>query len=356
MKSSARSMLKCIITFLFIIYGYYGNAQSARELVDQGVALHDKGAFEDAIKKYDEALAIDPSNCDAIFEKSYTLMELKKYDDSEKLLKLVLKDCKESQIRKMSYVNYGTLLDFQGKIKDALKMYQKGIKEFPDSYLLFFNKGITENSAGETEDAKSSFQKAMQLNPYHASSHNALARLEIGKSRVKAMIGLFTFLLIEPEGARAKQNLELFDKLFMQGINQKDEKNTVISIDAALLDPKRKTKEDDFSSLELILSFLGADNKTPDTLGFNTDGERLSYKMQLFFNGLSNTAKESKGFYTNFYVPFLKQMKEKDLVTTACYIALSSTGKDETLLWLDQNKEKVTAFNNWFEKYEWYKE
>ncbi|MFT3701902.1 MAG: tetratricopeptide repeat protein [Agriterribacter sp.] len=356
MKPSTTIIARFFLTILFFTIVHFAKAQDIQQLIDEGIALHDKGEYVNAIKKYDEVLKLDAANCTALYEKSYSLMALKKYDESEKLVKQVLDDCKDADNRRMAFVNYGTLLDYKGDAKGALKIYEKGIKEFPDSYLLYFNKGITQGSKGDNEEAIKSYQKAIQLNPFHASSHNALARMEVGKSRVKAMIGLFTFLLIEPEGARAKQNLQLFDKLFMQGINQKDEKNTVISIDAALLDPKRKTKEDDFSSLELILSFLGADNKTPDTLGFNTDGERLSYKMQLFFNGLSTTTKDSKGFYTNFYVPFLTEMKEKDFVTTACYIALASAEKDETFLWLDQNKEKVKTFNEWFEQYKWYKE
>lgn len=356
MNPSTKLTMKHIMAVLLLFTTLFAKAQSAKELIEQGVTLHDEGAFEEAIQKYDAALALEPSNYLAMYEKSYSLMSLKRNDDAEKILKRVIKECDDPQTKKLAYVSYGTLADYKGNSKEALKIYDRGIKEFPDSYLLYFNKGITQNSRNENEDAIASFQKAIQLNPYHASSHNALGRSYVGKSRVKAMISLFTFLQLEPQGNRAKQNLQLFNKLLTQGISQKDDKSITISIDAAMLDLKKKPADDDFTASELMLSLLGANNSIPDSLGANTDGERLSYKMQLFFGGLSETAKSSKGFYTNFYIPFLKDMKEKDMVTTACFIALASTEKDETMLWLDQNKSKLTAYNEWFKNYEWNKQ
>src|SRR6185369_16766782 len=120
----------------------------------------------------------------------------------------VLKDCKDAETRRLAYVNYGTLLDYKGDASGALKIYEKGIKEFPDSYLIYYNIGITQTGKGDDEDAVVSFQKALQRNPYHASSHNALGRQLINKSRIKGVLSLFDFLLIEPTGSRAKQNLE----------------------------------------------------------------------------------------------------------------------------------------------------
>lgn len=356
MKSPVVLKVKLFATTILILFIIAASGQDVKQLIEEGVALHDKGAYDEAIKKYDEALAREPSHCLAKYEKAYSLIVLKKYDDCEKLLKQVLKECEDQQTKKLAYVSYGTVLDYKGDAKSALKIYDRGIKEFPDSYLLFFNKGITQLSNGNSGDAALSFQKALQLNPFHASSHNALAQLYKDKSRIKAMISLFTFLLIEPQGARASQNLQLFNGLLKQGISQKDGGNTVISIDAALLDPKKKPSEDDFSASELMLSLLGANDQLPDSLGANTDGERLSYKMQLLFGGLGETGKKSKGFYSSHYLPFLIEMKEKDFITTACYIVIASTEKDETLLWLDQHKKKLGEFNDWLKNYMWSKD
>ena len=63
--------------------------------------------------------------------------------------------------------------------------------------------------------------------------------------------------------------------------------------------------------------------------------------------------KKEKGFYKNFYIPFFVDMKKNDLVTTACFIAMSSSGKDDIINWQMENKGKVEDFFSWLEKYKW---
>jgi tetratricopeptide (TPR) repeat protein len=83
------------------------------------------------VAKYDAALKLEPSNGKAMYEKSYSLIELKKYAESAELLKTILKDSKDPEYRKLSYVNYGTVLDYMGDKSKSLEIYDKGMKEFP---------------------------------------------------------------------------------------------------------------------------------------------------------------------------------------------------------------------------------
>ncbi|HKB44741.1 MAG TPA: tetratricopeptide repeat protein, partial [Chitinophagaceae bacterium] len=124
-------MKQLFISLLFTIAFNITRAQGdAKQLIGEGVALHDKGDFKGAIAKYDAALQVDPANSLAMYEKSYSLMALKKHNDAEELLCKILKESKDPDIRKLCYVNYGSLLDFEGKGKKSLKLYEDGIKEF----------------------------------------------------------------------------------------------------------------------------------------------------------------------------------------------------------------------------------
>jgi tetratricopeptide (TPR) repeat protein len=326
---------------------------TAKEFINEGVALHDKGEYNNALLQYDQALRLEPANYMAMYEKSYSLMALKRYDDATDLLKKVLKDSKDPDIRKLCYVNYGSILDYQGEGKKSIKIYKEAIKEFPDEYLLYFNKGVTEQGMNETEDAVESFKDALRKNPYHASSHNALGRLVAGESRISGVLSMVSFLVIEPTSQRGKQNMELLNKLLMKGIEKKDDKNTVITIDAGLLDKKNKPKEDDFSSAEFMLSLMSANDKVADSLGAKTDADRLSYRFQLLIGMLDKEDKKDKGFFKTFYVPMYAEMKEKNHVTTACYIALASSGKDDINQWLKDHKTEVENFYKWFKGYIW---
>jgi hypothetical protein len=164
---------------------------------------------------------------------------------------------------------------------------------------------------------------------------------------------MVSFLVIEPSSQRGKQNMELLNKLLMKGIEKKDDKNTVITIDAGLLDKKNKPKEDDFSSAEFMLSLMSANDKVADSLGAKTDADRLSYRFQLLIGMLDKEDKKDKGFFKTFYVPMYAEMKEKNHVTTACYIALASSGKDDINQWLKDHKTEVENFYKWFKGYIW---
>ena len=348
--------MKILCSLLFVLFlSIPSRAQTdAHSLVQEGVALNDEGRYDEAIAKFDKALKLEPGNCEALYEKSYTLMVTKKYEESTTLLKSILRDCKGEDLRMRSFANYGTILDMTGEGKKSIKIYNEGIKEFPDKYLLYFNRGVTEAGLGQTDDAILSFESSLQRNPYHASSHNALARMMGPQRRIQALLSVFSFLLIEPEGNRAKANVQYLNQLVFKGVERKDDKNVTINIDAAMLDKKKKPKEDDFSSAELMFSLLSASNEIPDSLGAKNEADRLSYRLQTLVSviGESSSGKE-KGFFKTFYVPMFRDMKERNLVSTACYIALSASGDESLQEWARNNKFEISKFYDWFNNYDW---
>ncbi len=347
-------MRKLLVTLLLVVFSLVCFAQAdLKQLINDGIVLHDKGDFDGAIVKYDEVLQADPSNFQAMFEKSYSLMELKKYDEAAELVKRVIKDCKEDEYRKLSYINYGTIMDYKEDKKKAVKIYDQGIKEFPEFYLLHFNKGITLSGMGEMEESIASFEQSVMLNPFHASSHNALGRLMYAKNRIPAILSFYTFLLIENKSERAFQNFEFLDKLFMKGVERKDDKNVVLTIDPSMLDKKNKKKDDDFSMAEFMLTLLGADNTIADSIGLKTPADKLGFKFQMLINSIDEKEKKEKGFYKNFYVPFFVEMKKNDWVNTASNIIYSASDDEDSKKWLAENKDKVSEFYTWMKNYSW---
>lgn len=74
------------ITFFILLFPTLLLAQQspARQLVTEGMTLHDQGEYEKAMTKYREALALDPGLMQAVYEMSLTSLELKDYAGAEK--------------------------------------------------------------------------------------------------------------------------------------------------------------------------------------------------------------------------------------------------------------------------------
>jgi tetratricopeptide (TPR) repeat protein len=343
-------MKKLIILLLaFALVNPSFSQDDVNALIEEGIQLHDKGEYEAAIAKYDQVLKNNPSNTRALYEKSYTLMLMKKYEECEVICIQLLKT---NDYRKEVIVQYGSLLDMTNRQKESLEVYNKGIKEFPDFFLLYYNKGITLSGLSRDEEAMESFQHALKYKPLHASSHNAIGRMIKKDNRIPAIMAFVTFLIVEPQTERAAQNLNSLNALVTKGVQQKDSGNVSISIDAALLDDKKKKRENDFSNTELIFSLTSAmDNSEP--FKNENDAERLKRKLDFLVSSMAEGKKKGKGFFWDFYVPFFADMKSKEFLGTACYIVHAGAGKEEIKQWIKDNEDKVTDFYAWVKGYSW---
>ncbi len=344
-------MRKILLLFTLFLFTLVATAQTeSDQIINEGIELHDKGEYESAIRKYDDVLKSDPANARALYEKSYTLFHMKKYDECEVLCKQLLQG---KLYRKEVYVQYGNLLDMTKRQKESLELYEKGIREFPDYSMLYFNKGITLSGMERDDEAMLSFQQGVKLKPLHASSHYAIGKLSQGDSRVPALMALFTFVLIEPQSDRSKESIKILNKLMNKGISRTDSGNVSISIDASTLEKKKKGAENDFSSTELILSLGSSLATTSDSLKAKSTTYQLNKVFDLIIASLNEGKKKGRGFYWTFYAPFLIELESKGFLETAAYIAHASSNNDEVNQWLTDNTNKTTAFYDWLKNYSW---
>ena len=343
-------MLKGILLFIFSFFTIAATAQSLwDDVIDDGVALHDKGDYEAALRKYDEVIKNEPGNARAWYEKSYTLFIMKSYKESEEICKELLKG---KYYRKEVYVTYGNLLDITDRQKESLELYERGIKEFPEFSLLYFNKGITLSGMDRNPEAIQAFQQSLKLKPLHPSSHYALGKLMQDEGRVPAIMSMYTFLLIEPQSQRSAEILELLHKLMNKGVSKSDSGNVTVSIDAASLE-KKKNAENDFSNSEMLLSLAASMRASNSTQKDVKDTEHMTTFIALLNSTVRGEQKKANGFFWTFYVPFLLELESKGYLDTASYIVYASTGSEEVGKWLKENSEKTNAFYSWLKSYSW---
>ena len=177
--------------------------EDVKQLLKEGIELHDAGKYDEAVAKYDAALLADPRNMDVQYEKSYSLYVAKRYDESKKLCEKMIDDFKGLEGMENVYTNLGSLYDDIGEPKKAIKTYNKGISYFPDFYLLYFNRGLTEMRMKENEDALISLKKSATLKPSHLSTNYFLGYLVVNDNRYAGLLAYLTYLTYDHQSERA---------------------------------------------------------------------------------------------------------------------------------------------------------
>lgn len=338
----------CFLLLLISTVTFAQNPEVARELVLEGVALYDEGKYSQAISKYDDALKVDKDNFLALAEKAMTLVATRDYSESIKICKKVLKLHPNEELS-MLYVTYGNATDLLNDSKKAIKIYDEGIQKYPNQFQLYFNKGIALTGLGENEKAKEAIQSATVLKPNHPGSFNVLGILN-ENNRIAAIMSACRFLSLDNKSARANDNIEYILKLMNQGV----EKSGSNEINITLSDfvKKDKNRENDFSSVNLMVSMSAAYEMTDDNK-YKGDVEKFSDKLSILFGSLSETKENQSGYYWEYLAPYFIDMKKQDLVNTFANIAFAAKNDKDAMKFLKENKEKVDAFYNWSNSFQW---
>lgn len=351
--------IKFLISLLFCVtINFAQDKISAEKIVREGIEFHDKGDYKTAISKYDEALKLDSNNLIALAEKALSLFYSGDYEKSVAICKIDLeKHGKEKDENLQNiYVNYGNSLDQLGKTEEALKMYDRGLKDYPDYYQLYFNKGISLlKDPKNLEKALACFQNAVKKNPNHASSHNALGRmLKSQDKRIPSILAFCRFLSIEPNTKRGSENLNFLNSYISENVTVTGENAITINIDSDKIpDGKKKVSENDFKTSDMILSMDVALDHDKSNAN-KSDIENFARKLET----LCATFKESKkhkGFYWEYYVPYFIEMSNKKHIETFAYISHASSEKKETQDWLENHGKEIQDFFQWSKGFQWNK-
>ena len=283
----------------------------AEKLVGEGVVLHDAGDYVGAMMKYDEALRLDENNIYALAEKAMTLMVIRKPEEAVRICDIAINEHTGSDLLYMIYVIYGNACDELGESSRAIDIYNKGIEQFPDFYQLHFNKGITLLGMDLPEEAIISFQESAFLNPNHPGTHNAIGQTLYAENKlIPSLLAFAWFFVLEPEGNRAKENIEYVrDILKRERVYAED--------------------KEEIGAVQFIRKF------------------------EEICSAVSIQKESNNDFYLRYYAPFFIEMKERGMVETFGYIVFVSSGSGDILKWIGSNEEQIAAFYEWVNSYKW---
>ncbi len=324
--------------FLFLLPGLSFAQSRLDTLVQEGIALHDAGRYAEAIATYEKGLKVAPNDPLLHYEIAYSHYAAQDHAAAIVHANKVLKQ--KDQYLKEAYLIKGSALDNQGKTKAALKTYAKGIKAFPDSYLLPYNAGLTNYRTQDYELAEMHLIKGIEINPDHSSSHYLLATLKAEQGeRVPALLALYLFLFLEPDSERSADAWSLLTQLLHRGVSREDARTINISVE--MLEDKNE-----FSALDLLIPLMIAGNSTEENAD-KTPEELFVENTQAIFSMLGNE-EGKKGVWWEVYAPFFTSIDDAGHTEAFCYYLSQAKGEAVTT-WLEANPEKLEAFGKWLQ-------
>lgn len=126
MKKSSILILIFTLTFCRL------QAQTVNQTIQKGNDLYKQKQFEPAANTYDEALAKDPSNATAKFNKASTSYRLSKPDDAIKTFDELAENEKSAATKSKSYYNKGVILSNQKKLEESIEAYKNALRQDPN--------------------------------------------------------------------------------------------------------------------------------------------------------------------------------------------------------------------------------
>lgn len=301
-------------------------------LLHQGIGLHDKGEYPAAVKVYERALKLKPESMQLYYEMAFSYMSMKKYQRAVDCCEKALASKDSLQNVALVYALMGSAYDNWGKPEEAILTYDKGIKKFPDDYLLYFNRGVAYKKMKDNNEAIKSFISALSLNPRHLSANVELGGLLAANGNIGLAFYNYCFvLLFEPNTPRSKNILGEIMKMDGSPTIQADAKAS--SGDNYLL---RGTEQ-----LNQIVS--GVITPSPYLKLYKVLSALYEKQGKLDLAGLPE-------IYKSFYIPFFTALVGEGHLETFCRKASVSLD-NSSVVWISKNEGKVETLHAWVNYY-----
>jgi Tfp pilus assembly protein PilF len=350
------------ITLVFITFTANSQSDEIRNIIREGIYLHDEGKYTEAIEKYKRALALDSASSLTHYEIAFSYHGLKDFGQTMHHLDKAIA-LSDEKLMLQCLILKGSVLDEIGKTDESIFFYEDALRKYPDDYLLLYNYAVSCERLGRIADTEAALKRALVNNPSHPGSNLKLAYLRADEGdKVNAVFGLYFFLLLENSTERAAVALRnlvglIYGDTRVDSVATDKAGNKTININILVQandDPRLSAAQ---LSMALILSASLETNKgkTFDER-FVADTETL-FKMMGELND-SKSKKEKKKKKKNievadadllwdFYVPYFESLLQAGHTEAFCYHIQRAAKNEAAQKWLVANKEKLEYFYLW---------
>jgi len=355
----SNSMIKYILSLFIVLSSFFtltAQNNAVQDLIQEGIALHDSTLYRAAIKKFEQALNINPQSEYALYEMSLSYLKLKDYKNASKFSTEVI-NSNDKELSIGAYAIKSEALAEMDKIDDAIKLLKEGLEKNENNDLLHFNLALNYYKKGDLDRALVQIRKAIEVNKASAGTYLLNAYILSDKKLwVESILSFQMFLLLEPNSWRSKDAFaELLQTLRIKPVTSQPVERSFIQQQF-----KKSGTAEQVTDIPPLSTVDGLNrNFVYHAITSTLDSLKTAKQDSTFviFKDVNkavvkilereNTS-EKTSITWNFYVPFFSKLTESDYYDTYCRY-ISAAYLPESMEWWNTHPDEAKKFISWFE-------
>lgn len=335
-----------LILILFIGHNTFSqsNETKALEKALAAIELMDKGKIDESIKLLEEAQKLDPSRFDYPYEIAYAYYLKENYKVAINILE---KNKDHKDVNERLFQLLGNSYDLIGKTEKAFEAYDKGLEKFPNSGMIYLEKGNVYWGKKDYSKALPFYEKGIEVDPKFPSNYYRASLIYCNSSEeVWGMIYGEIFMNLERNSQRTAEISKLLFDTYKSEINFTSDssfsvsfsKNATITI-GDLKDQSKMKLPFGIGVYEPTLMLSMINEKTIDINSL--DRIRTSFVESYFERGNNIN-------YPNILFEYQNNVLKAGHMEAYNHWILMKGNEDAYRVWYDLNKEKWDNFVKWF--------
>lgn len=307
-------------------------------IIKKGINFHNSEKFNEAIIEYNKITPNDPKYLTAQYEKALSLNSLDKKEELKSFLENLYLT---NQMQKYPdlYTFYAVFLSDNKEYELSEKIFNEGKAYLSNSSSFLYNFAILYIRKQEYQKCIDLLKQVIIINPNYASAHYILGLIAFENGKItEGTLALMSYLILVPNGKFAeKAVLQLNTKY---GDNFLNKNNYIFS-----------NSGDNFEEIETILR-----NQLPLNKAYNVKSkiDDIIIRQVQAVSEYTLEHKMGDGFFETTYIPWIKEMVQKNYFEGYTYYMLLSY-KDKLEKELNKQKKVILDFeNNFYNKDFWY--
>jgi tetratricopeptide (TPR) repeat protein len=302
------------------------------KLINEGIGFFDAGKYNEAIERYEHVLELSPKNMIARYELAYTYYTIANYDKAIEHSRIVFQADGEYMLE--SALVYGASLENLGKSKKAVEVFEKALLKHPDDSQLQYNLALSYFSLKGYNTAEKHILISLDQDMANPAGHLLLANVMLAKGeKLKCMVSLYYYLLIEQDSERSPKAYDLLQNLW------EHEYQTAKNL-------KNKTINQSLNGWQMGESQLQQQILADTT---KTELNKFIFRTSVLMNLLQTSTWTEFDFWKNRYLTFYSEINLRGYSASYAAFVSQCKYKADVMVWISDNYSAFGRFSKWME-------